>query len=158
MPFEHRPAGGCQPLFPLVWVLRRVVGVQEQGPAEWTAALLCLQQAQAGPVYRQGCSFTPPFGPVRGKGGVILRRPAFDHLVSDDLGPGEFNEVGSADAVAEHPLVLSGLVELAEVPGCNPAPRLVRVAMSGPLVGELPHVVGVRLVWSEAPTRVTTSA
>ena len=50
-------------------------------------------------------------------------------------------EVGAGFPVAENPPVTSGSVELAEVPVHNPAPRLVLVAMLGPLVGELPQVV-----------------
>ena len=67
--------------------------------------------------------------------------PAVDDLVSDDAGPRELVQVGAAVAVAEHPPVLPGLVELAEVPGDDPAGRLVRVAEPGPLEGELPQVV-----------------
>ena len=49
--------------------------------------------------------------------------------------------VGAALAVAEHPPVLPGLVELAEVPGGHPGRRLVRVTEPGPLVGEPPQVL-----------------
>ena len=112
MSFKHDPAGGCQPLFPLMWVLRRVVGVKDQGPAEWTAALLCLQQAQAGPVYRQGCSLRRRSAQYEERvGSSVRRRRAFAHLVSDDPGPGELDDVGSADAVADYPLVLPGPVD-----------------------------------------------
>src|SRR6476469_1212976 len=83
---------------------------------------------------------TPPFGPVRGKGGIVRGRSGPDHLVSDDLGPSERHVVGTAGAVAEYPLVLPGLVELAEVSDDDPLLRLVGVAMPGRLVGELPHV------------------
>ena len=40
-------------------------------------------------------------------------RGTWDDLVSDDAGPGELVEVGAAGAVAEHPPVLPGAVELA---------------------------------------------
>jgi hypothetical protein len=54
-----------------------------------------------------------------------------DRLVSDDVGPGELVHEGAAVAVAEHPPVLPGLVEFAEVPGNDPGRRLVRVAEDG---------------------------
>ena len=38
--FGYRLAGGRQPLFPFAWVLRRAVGVEEQLPAPWAAAVL----------------------------------------------------------------------------------------------------------------------
>jgi hypothetical protein len=40
--------------------------------------------------------------------------PLLDELVSDHAGPGELVEVGAALAVAEHPPVLPGLVDLAK--------------------------------------------
>jgi len=46
----------------------------------------------------------------------------------------------AACAVAEHPPVLPGLVELAEIPVDDPGCRLVRMAEDGPLVGEPPQV------------------
>ena len=67
--------------------------------------------------------------------------PCLTSLVSDDAGPGEAVHVGAALAVTEHPPVLPGLVELAEVPGGHPGRRLVRVAEPGPLVGEPPQVL-----------------
>ena len=87
-----------------------------------------------------GARLAPPVGPVLGQGRVVRGRPALDHLVSDDLRPGELEQVGAAVAVAEHPPVLPGLVEPAEVPVDDPVLRLVRVAVLGPLVGELPQV------------------
>src|SRR5690349_8046117 len=103
--------------------------------------MLGLQEAQAGNVHRPGYSPAPPVGPVPGQGWVVRRRGSPDHLVPDDLCPGEPAEVGAAVAVAEYPPVLPGLAELAEVAADNPPDRLVRVAMPGPLVGELPQVV-----------------
>ena len=49
--------------------------------------------------------------------------------------------VGAALAVAEHPAVLPGFVELVEVPGNDPGLRLVLMAEPRPLVGERPQVV-----------------
>ena len=113
-----------------------------------------LEEPQAGVVDRRGWCLAPSLGPVVGQGGVVRGRCAFDHLVSDDPGPGELEQVGAAVAVAEHPPVAPGLVELAEVPGDDPALRLVRVAEGGPFVGELPQVVvqrGERLAGHHRP-------
>src|SRR5450755_1033398 len=63
-----------------------------------------------------------------------------DGPVSEDVGPGELVHVGAALAVAEHPPVLPGLVELAVVPGEDPGLRFVRVAVVGPLPCEPPQV------------------
>src|SRR5450759_1566540 len=72
--------------------------------------------------------------------GIVRGRTALDHPVPDDAGPGELDAVGAAVAVAEHPPVPPGLVERAEVPVDDPVPRLVRVTVLGPLVGEPPQV------------------
>ena len=138
---DHCLAGDRQPLFPFVRALRRAVGVEQQFPAQRAPAVLGLQEAQAGDVHRPGYPAPSPGGPVTGQGGVVGRRGAFDHLVPDDFRPGEPEQVGAAAAVAEHPLVLPGLAELAEVAVDGPPGRLVRVAMLGPLVDELPQVV-----------------
>ena len=47
-------AGRCDPLFPFVGVLRLLVGVQQQVPAERASPVLALQQPQPGPVQRGG--------------------------------------------------------------------------------------------------------
>ncbi len=76
--------------------------------------------------------------PVRA--GSSRRRPPGDHPVPDDFRPGELAEVEAGLPAAEHPLVLPGRVEHAEVPGDDPAPRLVRVGELGPLPGQSPQV------------------
>jgi len=101
----QRLPGDANPLLPFGWGLRRVLGVKEQVPATWTAPGLHLQQTQAELVQRRGNSSTPPVSPVPGKGGIVRRRTALDHPVSDDAGPGELGAVGAAFAVAEHPPV-----------------------------------------------------
>src|SRR5664279_3596362 len=136
----QRLAGNANPLLPLCWGLRRVIGVQEQVPAAWTAPDLHLQQTQAELVHGQGNSFTPSVSPVLGEAGIVRRRTALDHPVSDDTGPGELRAVRAAVAVAEYPLVPPGHVELPEVPVHNPVPRLVRVTKLGPLVCKPPQV------------------
>jgi hypothetical protein len=90
------------------------------------AAVLGCEQPSVGPVDRQRC-FASSRGPVVGQGWVIERRPVSDHLVADDVGPGEAVQVGAACAVAEHPPVSPGLVEHAEVPGDHPGRWLVAV-------------------------------
>ena len=76
------------PLLPLVWALRWVVGDKEKFPAQLAATPLRLEQSQAEVVQWWGCRSPSPTGPVLGQGRVIRRRPRLDHLVSDDLRPG----------------------------------------------------------------------
>src|SRR5215470_18913867 len=57
-----------------------------------------------------------------------------------DDGPRELDQVAAAGAVAEYPVVVPELVELAVVPVDDPALRLVVVLPGGPLVGEDPEV------------------
>ena len=140
---DDRLAGGEQPTFPLAWVLWPVIDGQEPIPALATAAVLGIEEPQTGRVDREGWRLASSFGPVVSQGGVVRGRRAFDHWVSDDPGPGELVEVGAAVAVAEHPPVVSGLVELAEVPGSDPGPRLVRMGVARPFVGEFP-LIGVQ--------------
>lgn len=106
---------GANPLLPLEWGLRRVIGVQEQVSACWAAPGLHLQQTQAERVHRRGWPPPPPVCPVLGQGRIVRGRTALDHPVSDDAGPGEPDEVGAAFAVTEHPLVAPRPVERAEV-------------------------------------------
>jgi hypothetical protein len=79
-----------------------VLGFEEQIPAAWTTPGLHLQQTQAVAVQGWGNSSTPTVGPILGESGIVRRRPALDHPVSDDARPGEFHEVGAGDAVTEH--------------------------------------------------------
>src|SRR5437763_13047772 len=58
----------------------------------------------------------------------------------DDLRPSELVELEAAVAVPEHPFVLAGLVELAEVAVHHPPPRFVGVAVPRPPEREPPHV------------------
>ena len=101
----------------------------------------------------RGGGLASSLGPVGGQGGVVRGRRALNHPVPDDPGPGELLHVGAACAVAEHPSVTPGLVELAEVPGDDPGRRFVRVGEQRPLVGQSPHVViqrGERLAGDHA--------
>lgn len=109
-------------------------------PAERAAAVLLGEQAEAVAIERRFHPSTP-FGPVLGQGRVIGGCPPQDERVPDDGGPGELGEVGAGLLVAEHPPVVPELVELAEVPVDDPAPRLVRMAALGPLEGEPSYVV-----------------
>src|SRR5512133_982830 len=133
--FSHWLAGGAG------WL----VGGEHGIPAERAAVALPIEQAQRVAVQR-GFDASPPGGPVPGQGGVVGGRRAVDRLVPDDVCPGELDEMGdvtaAADeaAVTEDPPVVPELVELAEVAADRPDLRLVRVAVFGPLVGELPHV------------------
>src|SRR5208337_3759915 len=138
---SYRLAGDLQPpLLPLLGELGWLVGGEQVIPAQRTAPVLPGEQAKGISVQRR-LDPLPPFGPVCGQGGVIGRCRALDRHVPYDAGPGELDQAGAAVAVAEHPVVIPELVELAEVPADDPALRLVRVAPCGPLVGEFPHVV-----------------
>ena len=82
--------------------------------------------------------------------------------VPDNLRPDEPDQVGTAVAVPEHPAVVPGGVELAEVPTDHPGLRLVRVRAQRPLVGQLSHVVVQRVeqllghpAGSRRPSRMT---
>src|SRR5919205_2636037 len=132
---QHAP-DGHEPLFPFAWAAWFVLGVKKEFPADGAPSALTLQEPGGVLVHGRGLLLASPIGPVLGQGGVIRGSSAVHRDVSDDLRPGELGEVGAAVAVAEHPSVLPGLVELAEVAGRDPAPRLVRVRASGPPVGE----------------------
>src|SRR5205814_2880541 len=95
------------PLLPVLRVLRRVLGVQEQSPAERAPAALAAQQVPGGRIDREPGAAAPLI-PVSGPGGVIGRCPPGDHAVPDDLGPGELAEIEAALAASEYPLVLPG--------------------------------------------------
>jgi hypothetical protein len=68
--FEGRSADGPEPLFPFLGGLWFLIGVQEEIPADWAAAVLCLEQAQRALVQCWGSSVAPR-GPVVGEGRVI---------------------------------------------------------------------------------------
>src|SRR5262249_12192336 len=136
----YRLAGDLQPPpFPLLGGLGWLIRCEQVFPAERAPCVLPGQQAQ-GVVVRRGFDLLAPGGPVRGQGRVIGGCPALDRHVPLDASPGELDQVAAAVAVAEHPPVVPELVELAEVPGDDPAPRLVPVAPSGPLVEQPPQV------------------
>src|SRR5712691_2652519 len=78
--------------------------------------------------------------PVIGQGRIIRGCRALDRNVPFDAGPGELDQVAAAVAVSEYPVVVPGFAVLAEVPGDDPAPRLVLVAPPCPLVEQLPYV------------------
>src|SRR6266851_1645216 len=139
VPGDRLPGGG-EPLLPLARAAWLPVGVQQVVRAERAAALLCLDQAQGAIVQRRLVP-AAPVGPVLGEARIIRGCRSWHHAVPDDLGPGELGQVAAAVTVTEYPLVLPGDVELAVVPADDPGLRLVRVAVAGPLVSELPHVV-----------------
>lgn len=135
-----RFAGDGEPLFPLPWALRIVVGVEQEVPACWASAVLGTEQPQPTFVQRWWGLLAPPVGPVLGQGWVVRGCRAFHQRVADDPCPGVSDLVGPAVAVAEHPVVLPGCVELTEVALHDPASRLVPVREQSPPVGEPPHV------------------
>ena len=66
-----------------------------------------LEEPQGGLVTERGCACVVA-GPVLGQGRVVRRRPALHHVVPDDPGPTELQDVGAASTVAEHPSVPTG--------------------------------------------------
>src|SRR6266566_7017662 len=122
-------------------VARLVPCGQQRFPAARAAAVLRPEEPDGGLVRWRGHPLAPPVGPVAGQGRVVGGRPAVHRDVADDVRPGELGEVGAGIPVAEHAPVLPGLVEPAEVPGRDPAPRLVRVRVPGPPVGDMPDMV-----------------
>ena len=65
-----RLAGGGDPPFPLVGVLRFLVGVEQQVTAARAAPTLLLEEPQPGPVQR-GSPAASPGRPVAGQGWVV---------------------------------------------------------------------------------------
>src|SRR4051812_23422174 len=144
-----RPAcHALPPAFPVRGGLG-LVGAEQVVTAERAASVLPGEQAQVVAVQR-GFDPPPPGGPVVDQVRIVRGRRAGDHLVSDDGGPAELDQVRDAaalvgtGAVAEHPSVVSEPVEPAEIAMDDPPLRLSAVGAFGPPVGELPHV-GVQL-------------
>jgi len=105
----------------------------------------------AGPE-RRGCGVAVQPSSWPGQGRRSTSSP--DELMTDDLGPDESAEVGAAVAVAEHPSILPGRVERAEVAGGDPPFRLVRVGAQRPPVGVLPQMMidrGEHFLGNHAP-------
>jgi len=140
----NRLAGSCQPGLPLARGLWPVLDGDQGALADRAAPFLLAVEPESGAVDRQG-RFAPAPGPVVSERRVVRGRPVSDDLVSDYLGPGEAVEIAAGLAVTEHPSVLPGLVELAEVSGKHPVRRLGRVAELGPLLCEPPQVIVQRL-------------
>ena len=134
-----------EPLFPFVGACGSWSACSRRSPQSGQRPCCAWSSRRPMSVQRRGLAVRRRVGPVLGQGRVVRGRPALDQLVPDDLRPGELEQVGAAVAVAEHPPVLPGRVERAEVPVDDPVLRLVRVAVLGPLVGELPHVVVQRV-------------
>src|SRR5215207_10405329 len=139
--FGQHASDSDEPLLPFAWAAWFVFGVQEELAACRTASVLASLKPRGVLVHRRGLLLASPLGPVLGQGGVIGRCSAVDRDMPDDLRPGELGEVDAAVAVTKHPPVSPGLVEHAEVPGRDPAPRLVRMRASGPPVGDVPDVM-----------------
>src|SRR5207302_4052995 len=113
--FAQRAADGDEPLLPLLWGLRLLIGVDQQFPACRTAVILSFEQLQGVCVQRRGFASATSLSPVPGQSWVVRRRPSSDRGMANDPGPGELGEVGARCGIAEHPPVLPGPVEPAEV-------------------------------------------
>ena len=68
-----------------------------------------------------GLTFVRRLAQQSARGRVIGGCRALDRHVPFDAGPGELDQVPAAVAVPEYPVIAPGLVELAEVPGDDPA-------------------------------------
>jgi hypothetical protein len=114
--------------------------------AEWAASGLLGEQAQVVAVQR-GFDPSSSAGPVVDQLGIVRRRRTGNQLVPDNGSPGEFDQMWDTStlictsAIPEHPLIIPGLYEPAEVTVDNPLLRLSRVAAFGPPPGELPQVI-----------------
>jgi hypothetical protein len=80
--FADCRAGGPEPLFPLVWALWLMVGVEQQPPAERAAAVLGSQEQQHGRT-EWGWVAATPQAPVVGQGRVVWGRRSCDHPVPE---------------------------------------------------------------------------
>lgn len=122
------PAQGLRqdpgPLFPFLWALWTVVGVEQECPAYRAASSLLKQQGRGDSAHQRVCPASP-LRPVPMQGRVVRGRGACDHLVANDLRPSEPADVGAAVTVTEQPAVLLGRVERTEVPVDHPGRRLV---------------------------------
>src|SRR5260370_34993719 len=145
-PLDHalltqRAAGGDEPLLLLPWGLWFLLGVDQKISACRAAVIVGCVQLQGVFVQRRGFASAPSLSPILGQSRVVRRRPSSDRGMADDPGPGELGEVGARFRIPEPPPVLPGPVELTEVPGGNPVPRLVRMRVASPPPGEMPQLV-----------------
>jgi|CZKW01.1.fsa_nt_gi hypothetical protein len=111
-------AQGCVPEFRLDGGVREAGGVEQLFPAQGAGPFLGAKHRVPGPGQLRGGLLASAVSPVLGEGRVIGGCPAGDHDVPDDFCPVVLVEVGAGCAVAEDPLVVSGLVEGA---GSGPA-------------------------------------
>jgi hypothetical protein len=134
----ERSAGHLEPLFPLIGALWLVVGSEQEALCSWGTGPAAPSSGAGRRPRAQGCAGAawPSTRPGRGRRAT----PSLYQVVAGDRGPGVLGEIGAAFSVTEDPAVTPGFVERAEVPVDNPAPRLVRVAVPGPLERERPHM------------------
>src|SRR5437660_11853209 len=85
----QRPAGGDEPLLPLLWGLRFLFGVDQQLPACRAAVILSFEQLQGVCVQRRGFASATSLSPVPGQRRVVRGRPALDRDMANKPGPGE---------------------------------------------------------------------
>src|SRR2546430_17565377 len=88
-PLDHalvaqRAAGGNEPLLPLLWGLRFLLGVDQQLPACRTAVILGFEQLQGVCVQRRGCASATTLSPVLGQSRVVRGRPSSDRDIAND--------------------------------------------------------------------------
>jgi hypothetical protein len=116
---DDRGVVSDQPALPFVRELGPVCDGVQRALADRAPPLLSFEKPPTGVVDRQRGFASSP-GPVVSQGRLVRRRPVSDDLVADDPGPGETVQVGAACAVAEHPPVLPGSVELCRSSGQTP--------------------------------------
>ena len=72
-----RLAGDGEPLFPLLWGLRLVIGVEQEIPASRASAVLRLQKPQTAFVQRWWGFLAPPADPILGQRRIVSSRRIF---------------------------------------------------------------------------------
>src|SRR5213076_1746932 len=126
---DHAPPPATAPHAPGTWP---VPPAPPPAPAPATAAVPSTQALPPATGNEEGNR------PRDKPASMIKPRPAQQQMGNR---VGELDEAGSGFPVAEHPSVLPGGVESAEILVVDPVPRLVRVPSQSPPVGELPQVV-----------------
>src|SRR5260370_25358784 len=110
-PLDHalltqRAAAGDEPLLPLPWGLRFLLGVDQQLSACRAAVILGCEQLQGVCVQRRGFASATAPSPVLGPSRGVPRRPPPHRGMADRPRPREVAEVGAPFRLPPHPPLL----------------------------------------------------